>query len=260
MTFLRHAVAAAAFGCVAFPHIAGGEILSTGEDTEKTPDPIVVHSPATSCRILWYHRAGGDSELDRLRALGYDITVVDAAPQLALANLLEYGTLVIAYTGPGFLAGRQPDIEAFVDQGGGLLVHQPNDVGALDYVPHGFDVTIANEVWCAPNSYFASIVDSQHPITSGCTDADLSGAFDTVGSLGPNFHVLAQNNACGDPALAVGLAGIGRVAFDTGNGNTDSVIPGTELYWDHVFGWLCSPGPIAVAPPTWGAIKAAYRN
>jgi hypothetical protein len=258
VTSVRQTLRAAALALGFIPLVAAAEILSTGEDTEKVPDPLVVSS-VTSCRILWFHRAGAEGELDRLRALGYDITVVDSASLLALSNLLNYGTLVIAYTGSEVIADRQADIEAFVDQGGGLLIHQPNHVGAMDYVPHGFNLHINDPVWCAPGAYVAEIADATHPVTIGCSDADLSGAFDMVGAIGPAWRVLARNTTCGDPALAVGVAGLGRVAFDTGNGNTESVIPGTELYWDHLYGWLCTPGPIAVEPTTWGSVKAFYR-
>jgi hypothetical protein len=259
MPSLRRTLRGVGFAIGFIPVVAAAEILSTGEDTDKVPDPIVVQSVTTSCSILWFHRAGSEAELDRLRALGYDITVVDGAPFLALSNLLNYGTVVIAYTGPELIADRQADLEAYVDQGGGLLVHQPNHVGAMDYMPHGFDLHINSSVWCAPGAYVAEIADATHPVTAGCTDADLSGAFDTVGAIGPSWRVLARNTTCGDPALAVGVTGLGRVAFDTGNGNTECVIPGTELYWDHLFSWLCTPGPVAVEATSWGSVKASYR-
>ena len=242
------------------PGRATAEILPNGEDPQQQPFDFPVQSVVQStCPILWYRRAGGDSEIDRLEALGYDLTVVDAAPALAIANLVNYGALVIAYTGPGFLAGRQADIQAFVDQGGGVFIHQPNHAGVLDYTPLGFEVEIADPVWCAAFSYNATIVQGTHPVTQGLTDADLSGAFDDVTSLGPAFTVLATNPDCVDPALAVGTAGSGRVAFDTGNGNELSVDPGTEAYWDQLFDWLCTPGPISVAASSWGSVKAGYR-
>ena len=244
---------------VGLPLDASAEILSTGDDTERVAAPPVVQSVDTTCRILWFRRGGNDNEIERLRMLGYDLTVVDSAPFLALDVLLEYGTVVIAYTGPGIVASRQPDLQAFVDLGGGLFIHQPNHEGALDYAPLGFDVTITDPVWCAQDSYFAEIVDASHPITAGCADADLSGAFDSVGTLGPGFHVLTGATDCAYPALAAGSSGLGRIAFDTGNGSLECVVPGTELYWDNLYSWLCTPGPIAAKPTTWAMVKAGYR-
>ena len=146
-----------------------------------------------------------------------------------------------------------------MDLGGGLLIHQPNHAGAIDYVPLGFEVSITDPVWCTPDSYLAQIVDATHPITAGCVDSDLSGSFDGVGPLGSGFDVLAQNPACGYPALAAGTSGLGRVAFDTGNGSLQSVVPGTENYWDHLYSWLCTPGPISVQPSSWALVKSDYR-
>lgn len=181
-----------ALALVALPIAASAEILSTGDDTNKVAEPTVVESVATSCRILWFHRIGGDAEIERLRAFGYDLTVVDTAAFLTLDQLLEYGIVVIAYTQPGILAARQPDLQAFVDMGGGLFIHQPNHEGSIDYVPLGFEISITSTVWCAPDSYVAQVVDATHPITTGCTDADMSGSFDGVGPLGVRFHVLTK--------------------------------------------------------------------
>lgn len=257
---LRHgAVSFAAVFLGGLGNIVLAEVLSTGDDTEREPIPFSTLSPVHEiCPILWYRRGGADGELERLQARGYDITQAGAS-QLTLANLVNFGVLVIAYEGPGFLAGRRDEIQAFIDQGGGVLIHQPNHVGTLDYTPLGFDVEIANEIWCTLEGYTAVITNAAHTITAGLQDADLSGSFDVVGSIGPGYTVLATNPTCASPALAVGTSGLGRVVLDTGNGNDLSLDPGSDLYWDSLFGWLCTQTPISVAASSWGSVKSAYR-
>jgi hypothetical protein len=240
---------------------AHAEILDTGVDTEKAVTPETVISPASICRILWLREGGADAEVGRLQALGHDVTI-GGYGMLNATALEEFGVLVLAYFQPGILESFRPVISDFVVGGGGLLIHQPNSAGTLDYTPAGFDVTMSGALWCngaSSEDYVATIVDAGHPVTVGLADSDLSGDYDIVESLGPGFSVLTRNAVCNTPALAAGTTGTGRVLLDTGNANLQSLIPGTELYWDRVFGWLCTPGTISVEPSTWGAAKAMYR-
>lgn len=248
-----------AVGVALAPGMPFAEILSTGDDTSKIPEPLTVQTTRGGCPILWFHCFQDEGEINRLRALGYELTVVCDTGLPDLNGLLGYGVVAIAYTGAGVLADRQSDLQAFVEMGGGLFIHQPNHVGDLDYVPAGFEVSITSAIWCPPDSYLAHIVDPTHPMMAFLTDADLSGAFDGVGTLGVSFHVLTANPDCGYPALAAGTLGLGRVVLDTGNGAPVSIDPGSDQYWRNVLGWLCSPGPIAVEPSTWGVVKAGYR-
>ena len=246
------------FALGTLPCVANAEILDTGDDTGRIPDVVAPQSVVTpSCRIGWYRQGGSDTELERLRAFGYDISLIGRS-QLSYPNLANWDLIVIAFTAVGFLGAEQPDLQAFVDVGGALLIHQPNHVGTTDYTPVGFHANVLDPAWCSPTGYATHVDDASHPITAGLSDADLSGAFDTV-TLGPSYTVLVSSPECGTPALAVGTSGLGRVAIDTGNGSTESLRPGAEAYWDALFGWLCTTGPIEVEPTTWGYVKAAYR-
>lgn len=258
----RSAVAAAvlAVPVALAPQVpAGAEILDTGFDTAAAPAAIVPQTVLQgSCRIAWYRQGGEDTEIERLRAFGYEIQLIGRS-QLAYPQLADWDIVVIAYTEPGFLAAQQPALQAFVDTGGGLLIHQPNHPGLADYTPIGFSVDIASPVWCSATGHVAHVDNASHPVTAGLSDADLSGAFDAVASLGASFTVLASSTECSTPALAVGTSGIGRVAFDTGNASPSSIRPGEEAYWDALLRWLCTSGPIGVEPVTWGRTKASYR-
>jgi hypothetical protein len=234
-------------------------ILNNGIDTSK-PTPAQRNNPTgPGCPVLWYGQVIGD-EVTRFAGLGYSITTTVNPADLTAANLSNYSILVIAYTGTGVLGPEQADIQNFVQTGHSLFVHQPNAAGLMDYTPVGFDVLITNPAWCNfPSSPPATIVNAAHPITAGLADTDLSGAFDLVGALGPGFTLLTKSVVCGDPALAAGTFGAGRVAFDDGNGATSAFIPGTDAYWASIFFWLCTGGAVPTQHNTWGHLKTLYR-
>jgi hypothetical protein len=220
---------------------AGAGVTSTGMDPEATSIIILPDAVAQpdGCDILWF---GLEYDVARLTGLGFNITTTVAVGDLSLANLQNYDVLVIAYTGPGVAGSAQSDIEQFVNGGGGFLTHQPDATGTTDYAPTGFEVTIDDVFWCGGGTFEqAMIVNGPHPITSGLADADLSGDFDLVGSIGGGYTVLAENIECGDPALAVGTYGCGRVVFDTGN--AVGFDPGSDEYWLNLFEWLCEAEP-----------------
>jgi hypothetical protein len=129
-----------------------------------------------------------------------------------------------------------------VSSGHGLLIHQPNAAGTIDYAPPGFGVTILSEWWCGieggGGSDVATIVDDTHPIVAGLVDGDVSGAFDFVGPVGSGYALLTRNSECGDPALLAGSFGAGHVAFEDGNASPGSDRPGGDAYWTQLFTWL----------------------
>jgi len=238
---------------------ASAELTERGVDTNRPFTPIVPDHLANQCFMLWFGPES-PSEISRLQALGFNITQTINPADITTANLANYRVLVINLTGPGVLDPAQPSIQNFVSAGGGLLIHQPNALGLTDYTPTGFDVVITSPFWCNFDANaLGHIVDGSHPITAGLLDSDLSGAFDLVGSLGPGFQVLARSLDCGDPALAAGTLGSGRVAFEDGNASPQAQYPGSNSYWGNLLSWLCSAGPTPTRGSTWGSVKAIYR-
>jgi hypothetical protein len=240
---------------------AHSQVRSDGVDQSAA---IIVPNggPGTGpCQVLWY----GDQSIQEIARLtattGAIITQTLNPADLAVANLsANYNLLVVAFTGPGVIGTRQADIQAYVVGGGGLLIHQPNIAGAIDYAPVGFGVTIQDAFWCNNGGNFnAAIINGGHPITSGLLDADLSGDFDLESSIGASYTVLARNTVCLDPALAVGTTGLGRIAYESGNASLNSFDPGSDAYWRKVFDWLCRAGATPTRPFTWGGVKAVYR-
>lgn len=233
-------------------------VLDTGDDPSQPPALAASGGEPSPCRVAWFREEPFESpDIDRLRSLGHDVTRI-VASQLALASLLDFDALVIAYTGTGLIAEYRDDIQAFVESGHGLLVHQPNHVGALDYCPIGFNVDILGTLWCDAG-FAVRIEQPAHPLVAGLTEDDLSGAFDTVGALGPAWTVLATNAGCGDPALAAGVAGAGRLLFETGNAGAQSLAPGSPTYWSAVLSFLCANGPVGTRAASFAAVKGSYR-
>jgi hypothetical protein len=252
------------FACLAAP-IASAAILPSGVDT-SLPKPAPGTPPVVQCdcSVLWFGTDTGN-EVGRVQSLGFLVSQEDDPALLTPAYLAQFNVLVIAYLAPGTLAAAQPMIAAWVDAGGGLLIHQPNAIGAIDYAPAGFEATVTHEYWCGldGSSAFnvATIVNSTHPVTADLADTDLSGDFDTVENIGPGYTVLTHNLDCTNTAMALGVGnfGAGHVAFETGNTSVTSIRPGTNLYWHNLYSWLCSGTVVPTRTQSWGTLKAHYR-
>ena len=239
------------------------ERLSNGVDTDRAGAPPPTDLAGSPCGVLWFTSNLIPDEISRLASLGIAITTTGSLANLSPANLSNYDVLVVEATGPGSIGSARGAIQAFVGSGHGLLIHQPNAPGTLDYTPAGFDVSVLSFWWCGveggSGNYLATIVDGSHPITTGLTDLDLSGDFDKAGPLGPGYSVLTRNSVCGTPSLAAGNYSSGRVAFDTGLACPCSIDPGTNHYWAQLFSWLCAAPLTPARRETWGSLKVHYR-
>ena len=228
-------------------------------------DPQLTHQIAPSlirlqpCNVLWFGDDNGN--VSYLARLGLSFTQTNNPADLSAANLANYDVLVIAFTGPGEIGAHQADIAGFVAANNGLLIHQPNELGVLDYAPAGFDVTITDQCWCGNCGFNdAQIVNGAHPITSGLTDTDLPGDFDTAANLGAGYTLLARNVVCtNNPSLAAGGFGTGRVAFETGFAAVNSIDAGSDAFWARLIEWLCIGSQTPTTPDTWGRVKVLYR-
>jgi len=245
--------------CVSYVTAAYASTNSTGLSTQQQiqPHPVI---QVGACRILWFGIAQ-DQELARLASIGIIPTQTTNPADINPANLANYDVLVVAYTGPGVIGANQAAIAAFVAADNGLLIHQPEHTGVIDYAPAGFGLEITDVCWCGGcNLFGATIVNGAHPITSGLADADLSGDFDTAANLGGSYTLLATNATCtANPSLAAGTFGTGRVVFETGNASTLAFDPGSDAYWARIFEYLCVGSQTPTFDPTWGRLKVLYR-
>ena len=137
-------------------------IDSTGDPAGAVGDPdrsaIVREEP-----ILYFSwLQSGD--FTRMINLGFNVSYTPIAANLNLDNLRNYAALIIFATPSGKITEYADDIEAFVDGGGSLFIHQPNKIGLVDYAPTGFEIEITNSYWC-PFGAYATIIDHSHPLT-----------------------------------------------------------------------------------------------
>ncbi len=259
----KHSILVAAICLVLGVGSAAADILSDGTDTRRADLAPPKGPSAAPCSVLWFTNPFGSNDAARLSGLGLFITVTTNPADLNAVNLANYDVLAIAYTGAGVIGAAQPVIQAYVASGHGLLIHQPSVEGSIDYAPAAFGVNILSLWWCGVSGgtgpFGAIIVNGAHPITTGLTDADLSGDFDEAGPIGPGYTVLAVNASCGTPSLAAGTTLNGRVAFETGNASLGAADPGSNLYWSQLFSWLCTPQATPAQRPTWGRVKMLYR-
>jgi hypothetical protein len=259
----KHSILVAAICLALGVGSAAAEFTSDGRDTQRAGAATPTGPGSAPCSVLWFTRNLITDEIARLSGLGLLITTTANPADLNAVNLANYDVLVVAYAGGGVIGSAQPVIQAYVTSGHGLLIHQPNLSGSIDYAPAAFEVNVLSPWWCGVvgggGVSAATIVDGSHAITTGLANADLSGDFDYVGPIGPGYTVLARNVGCGSPALAAGTILNGRVVLETGNGSAASGDPGSNLYWSHVLNWLCTPQMTPAQRDTWGRVKLLYR-
>jgi len=195
-------------------------------------------------------------DFTRMINLGFNVTYTAIAADLNLDNLLNFTALIIFATPSGKITDYADDIEAFVDGGGSLFIHQPNKIGLVDYAPTGFEIEITNSFWC-PFGAEATIIDHSHPLTKGFDDTDLGGAFDSVGNLGKSYSVLSED-ICRDPHMAVGTLGAGKVLFDVSGFAETAIVPASDAFVANLLDWLCG-GTVGTEEVSWSELKATYR-
>lgn len=238
------------------------EVDPTGADPSRNaqlPPPIY---QVGACNVLWFgFEAPG--EVARLQSLGLIVSQTQNPADLNPGNLAAYDVLVIAYTGPGVIDGARATISAFVAAENGLLIHQPNTIGVIDYAPAGLGATVASFCWCGGcviGLEQATIVGAGHPITATLLNPDLPGDFDSIASVDGSYTVLARNIACpANPSVAAGEFGAGRVVLETANCAATSLDPGSNRFWANVFEWLCIRPSTPTDHTPWGRLKVLYR-
>jgi hypothetical protein len=124
-----------------------------------------------------------------LSSLGASATLVD---ETALTGVLLDGYDVVwIATGVAktvYLAGKADIVKSYVNDGGGLIVEQPNEVGWVLVLPYDFRIV----------DYFYSgecehnVLQPTHEIVEGLSDDELLGCYDTVDTIGPEWEVLVE--------------------------------------------------------------------
>jgi hypothetical protein len=139
------------------------------------------------------------------------------------------------------ILGRAELYTRYVQEGGGLLLFQPNP-----YPLESLRVDLLPEWFVIANFYTdqsTSMVDPFHPITVGLTDADMPYPADRITRFSSAWTVLSRGAQSGDASLIVAGIGRGRVAMNSAhhelgvgmgaNNNSTELIRRLSLWLTH---------------------------
>jgi len=203
----------------------------------------------TSHNILCYSTQTTFIPCDRVTAIFTSGVTVITSLAAFPADLSPYDVVYIGYGEGDTLNAKSDQLQTYVQDGGGLIVSQPNLVGPVDIYPPGFEMTVTDVTWPgfpnAPGPDEFTSAGASHPLLNGLNPGDLSGNFDTIplSTLGPGWSVLAKSVSHPNMALAVGTYGSGRLVFHSGNINSGSVDPGSDAYVRQMIDWVGAGGP-----------------
>jgi hypothetical protein len=131
---------------------------------------------------------------------------------------------------------RSGEVTAYVEQGGGLLVFQPN---SLERVP----LTLLPATFIVEAGFVYNddpvIVAPNHPVVAGLTESDVPYPTDKLLSA-PGWAVLVRGALSGNPSLAVLEHGAGRVALDLGQEAVDTGPGGEPQHSDRFLAQMSS--------------------
>ncbi|HSM58541.1 MAG TPA: hypothetical protein VK879_20470 [Candidatus Sulfomarinibacteraceae bacterium] len=221
---------------------SGNVIGETPAVQAQTDDAPPSQAPNGSLSVLCFTQRLDSDPCGRVANLFTNTTEVNSVANFP-ANLSAFDVIYIAFDEGDAVDSKAADLQSFVDNGGGLIVSQPNLEGTVDVYPPGFEMTVSDIAWpeypSAPGPVEFTAAGSTHPILNGLTPDDLSGNFDTVpiSQLGPGWTILAK--AVNDPiaALLAGQYGSGRLVFHTGNIGSLSIDPGSDAYLRQMIEW-----------------------
>lgn len=170
---------------------------------------------------------------DRLIALGYSVSLLPVSADLDTFRQYDIVYLSVGWA-DGFLGDYSEieayaaDYRAYVSEGGGLLVDQPNpfdqpgDSVSPSLLP--YPITFYNPY--DTRDWPPIIVNPDHYITSGLSREDMPGPADQITAIDPAYEVLVRGQTTNSPSLAVAEYGRGRIVIQTdhsGGGFSDEV-------------------------------------
>ena len=216
-----------------------GEIIGAEPLTpESPPEP---HAPS-QVSLMCFSTEGACTRIGSLFPNAAVFTSLSNFP----TDLSPYDVVYLGNNEGDALDSKSAQLQTYVNDGGGLVVTQPNIPGQVDLFPPGFEMFVEDLGY---NQNTASQVEftpagEEHPILAGLGADDVSGNFDTVplDRVGPGWTVLVKEIHQPVLALAVGHYGSGRMAFHTGNTEAASIDPGSDAYVRQLIEWAGSAG------------------
>jgi hypothetical protein len=186
-----------------------------------------------SCKARFVDSLGGDARAETIDSTS-DYSVLRTYDLLvACSNWAEFER-------PDVL-GRPDVYTRYVQEGGGLLMFQPNP-----YPLESLRIQLLPEWFVVANFYTdetTSLVDPNHPITRGLTNEDMPYPADRITQFSEAWTVLSRGDQSGDASLIVVDIGRGRAAVDSahhelgvGKGmynNSNALIRNLSLWLTH---------------------------
>ncbi len=214
----------------------------TGETIEVTSDRTPNTTQADPSVLCFTTQSGSTDPCARIDTLFTNVFIVRDEGSFP-TDPSAYDVVYIGYGEGDLVDSYAADLQTYVQDGGGLIVSQPNLAGSIDVYPPGFEMTVTDITWpeysSPPGPVEFTAAGASHPILTGLTPEDVSGNFDTVplDTLGPGWSVLVKSVNHPNVALSVGTYGSGRLAFHSGNIGSASIDSGSDAYVRQLIEW-----------------------
>ena len=201
----------------------------------------------------------------RLLRLGYR-NIFFISPASNLAELKKYDIVYLPSSWAQFAGGsysilqaRSADYLAYVKEGGGLFVDQPNPAGQPgEQVTPGllpYPITFTNVY--DRRDWPPVIVKANHEITQSLKPEEMPGPGDRITGLAAQYEILVRGAYLSRPSLVVTTYGRGRVLVQTANASLQSANPISNAAYTRMIEWVAkknlswlrlTPGGGTVAP------------
>lgn len=215
------------------PDVDGsGTIVGT---EPEAPERVAPDRTTADLSIMCFSTQGACARVESIFADVTSFAELAAFP----ADLAAYDVVYLGNDEGDALDSKAAQLQSYVNGGGGLVVTQPNLEGEVTIFPPGFEMFVEDRFYSGAQDVEFTPAGRDHPILAGLAADDISGNFETVrlDEVGPGWTTLVK--AVDRPllALAVGQYGSGRMAFHTGNIQTNSSDGGSDIYVRQLIEW-----------------------
>lgn len=232
--------------------------FDAGQISELRGFVAATSTPVPGLSIGLVQSGAYSSAHSRLTGLGYSVTLI--SPDSGLSVFNGYDVIYLptswAAAGNGNLAqieANAADYKAFVNNGGGLLVEQPNPNGQ----PNG-TVTPSLLPYAVTfiSSYdlndLAVIVEPTHEITTGLPANEMPFSADTIPAHSAQYEILVKGQLSNSPSLLTATYGAGRVLIQTAHHSPSASHPFSDEVCIRMFNWVGAtpPAKVTITPQT----------
>jgi hypothetical protein len=191
----------------------------------------------------------------RISGLGYTYELWWSPTQVTESALLNVDVFYVHTARAPMLSNEAATISAWVNQGNGLIVEQPNQTGLVAILPPTLPISIWSKSYDGTNvgpdpvrAVVVTDVGVVHPVTTGLMTGDICENADRVlrSDVAAGYDILGvQISNANYVAVAAATYGLGRVVFHTGNTSPGAFSPGSDQYVQQMIDWAAVPEPAA---------------